>query len=516
MQIRLLLSFFLVVGCGPLFAAEYYLDSQNGSDSRSGTTPETAWRSLEKLNAAELKPGDTVFLFRTGVWRGTLRPKSGTVEAPITYTAFPKSSEPANAAAPKPRLYNSVPLGREEDWLAADDGLWVSASPVSQVGPATLPDVGNLIFDGNKAGFKKWKKSDLCNDDDFWFEPASRKVWIRSPENPAKRYSSIEAALRVNHIVDLSGAQHCVFSDLDLRYGAAHGFGGSSTAHITIRRCDLSWIGGGHQMSRDDGVPVRFGNAIEFWNDAHDHLIEECRLWEIYDAALTNQGMGKNRQENITYRNNVIWNCEYSFEYWNRDSESITKNIHVTGNACFDAGYGWGHRQRPDPNGRHLMFYETTAKTSEFFITDNIFSDATDSIARFDNRRGQEQTQQDSDAAQEQGGAAALDWTAELTLDRNRWYQPPGKTLVLWQKKVYTTEQFREYQKETGLDAHSTFEKEKIERCFRPLYSSRFRIPVFNAAAAQRGRDLTGGEAYRPYRLRYIGMCGRLRPQPSF
>ena len=71
-----------------------------------------------------------------------------------------------------------------------------------------------------------------------------------------------------------------------------------------------------------DGKPVRFGNGVEFWAGAHDCLVEGCRLWEIYDAALTNQGSGTNVQENITYRRNVIWNSEYSFEYWNRDQAS--------------------------------------------------------------------------------------------------------------------------------------------------------------------------------------------------
>ena len=71
--------------------------------------------------------------------------------------------------------------------------------------------------------------------------------------------------------------------------------------------------------------------------------MEDCRIWEIYDAALTNQGDGTNTQENITYRRNVIWNSEYSFEYWNRGSSSLTRNVVFEHNTCVDAGYGWGH-----------------------------------------------------------------------------------------------------------------------------------------------------------------------------
>ena len=34
-----------------------------------------------------------------------------------------------------------------------------------------------------------------------------------------------------------------------------------------------------------DGSNVRFGNGIEFWGGAHDHLVEGNRIWEIYDSG---------------------------------------------------------------------------------------------------------------------------------------------------------------------------------------------------------------------------------------
>lgn len=80
----------------------------------------------------------------------------------------------------------------------------------------------------------------------------------------------------------------------------------------------------------------------------------------------------------ITYRRNVIWNSEYSFEYWNRGPASRTRNIVFEHNTCVDAGQGWGHAQRPDPNGRHLMFYDNAAVTTNVVIRYNIFCNATD------------------------------------------------------------------------------------------------------------------------------------------
>lgn len=52
----------------------FYVNSADGDDARDGRSAEAAWRSLGRVNAAELKPGDTVRFQRGGRWRGSLRP----------------------------------------------------------------------------------------------------------------------------------------------------------------------------------------------------------------------------------------------------------------------------------------------------------------------------------------------------------------------------------------------------------------------------------------------------------
>ncbi|MBP7935594.1 MAG: right-handed parallel beta-helix repeat-containing protein [Phycisphaerae bacterium] len=327
--------------------------------------------------------------------------------------------------------------------LPADSTLLVKPGRLTQARcNQSMPlsvDVGNIIFDhGKTTGVKKWKLDDLRRDGDYLYDARSWQVKLRSDANPATRYRSIELALR-RHIVDQSGRGHVSYENLDLRYGAAHGFGGGGVHHITIRGCEISYIGGGHQLTRPDGSPVRFGNGIEFWADARGCLVEDCRIWEIYDAALTNQGSGKNVQENITYRRNVIWNSEYSFEYWNREAASRTNNIVFEHNTCVDAGFGWGHGQRPDPNGRHLMFYDNTAATTKVMIRHNIFCNATDSLMRLHGR----------------------DWTAELAMDFNCWIQARGPW-VLWDKQNVGAEGFSAFMRSHGLDGHSVLADPKF------------------------------------------------------
>lgn len=293
-------------------------------------------------------------------------------------------------------------------------------------------DVGNIIFDdGPATGVKKWSVAELRQPGDYCYDARTWQVLLRSDAHPATRHRRIELALR-RHIIDQSHRGHVTYENLALRYGAAHGIGGAATHHITVRDCDLSYLGGGHQFTPPGGRPVRFGNGIEFWADAHDCLVEGCRLWEIYDAALTNQGSGTNVQENITYRRNVIWNCEYSFEFWNRGPASQTRHIRFEHNTCVDAGHGWGHGQRPDPNGRHLMFYDNSSATADMVIRYNIFCNATDSCLRHHGR----------------------DWTAALTMDDNGWYQSQGP-LLLWGTERVGAERFAAFQRQRGFDAHS-------------------------------------------------------------
>jgi hypothetical protein len=69
-------------------AETYYVDGRSGQDSQAGTSPQTAWKTIEQANA-RLQPGDTV-LVRAGVYPGEcIRPaRSGTPEARITYAAY--------------------------------------------------------------------------------------------------------------------------------------------------------------------------------------------------------------------------------------------------------------------------------------------------------------------------------------------------------------------------------------------------------------------------------------------
>ena len=322
----------------------------------------------------------------------------------------------------------AIPAGAVFDFEPL--GIWRA-----EIGTAVAisRDVGILILNhGEKWGVKKWDLEELKAPLDYWYDAEYKRMVVACDANPAKKFRSIELAL-TTHIINESGKHDVTYDGLAVRYGGAHGFGGGSTRRITIRNCDVSWIGGGLQFFYPNGKPVRYGNGIEFWGSAVDNLVENNRLWEIYDAALTNQGNGSDDDEiNITYRNNVIWNAEYSFEYWNRPATTVTRNILFEHNTCVDAGYCWSHAQRPNPNGAHLMFYHNPAATTEFVVRNNIFVRSSDRCTRMWN-----------------------DWRKGLTL-QNNLYWSPDKPVMRWIEKTdYAAADFARYQAELGLDTNS-------------------------------------------------------------
>ena len=417
----------------------YHVSAGAGKDSNDGLSPRSAWQTIARVNSARLIPGDSVLFRRGDTWRGQLIPISGDATGQVTYGAYGKGA--------KPRIFGSLQRNRQTDWHDRGGNVWETESiPV---------DAGNIILDEGKAvGIKVWSRKDVDRPYRFWYDRDETAVVMYCEENPAKRHSSIECAL-TRHIIYEDQRSYVTYSDLDLRYGGAHGIGGGNTSHIVVRDCEFSYIGGGILFTTESGKPVRYGNGVEFWGNAHDNLVERCRLWEIYDAALTNQGSDTNTQANICYRNNVIWNCEYSFEYWNRPEDSITKNIRFENNTCVNAGHGWGHSQRPDPSGRHLMFYDNSAKTTSFFVCNNIFY----------------QMQKDNECCLDLHN----DWSAGLIMDHNCWYQPSGR-MIRWGSDSYAMNGLSAYQAKTDKDINSVAKDPRFvdidRRDFRPAPDS--------------------------------------------
>ena len=363
--------------------------------------------SLRELAAMELPPGATVLFKRGCVWRGQLRVRSGTPDHPVRYGAW--------GEGPAPILQPSLDRSEPGQWRREPDGLWCT-----ETGAAT--DIGNVILDHGDGGclFKRGSRADLLRDRDFWFDPSTGSVLVRSDAgDPAARWRSIELACKL-HCVDEAGAHDVVYEGLAVRYGAAHGFGGGGVERINILGCEASWIGGGVLYVDDLGNNVRYGNGIEFWSGAQDVRVEGCLIRDCFDAGLTDQSNEPGSvQRNLLWKNNTVERCEYSYEFWQQGEGATAENIRIEGNVFLDAGASWGHGQRWNPGGAHLRFQDTTVPTPGFAVVGNRFSCATECLARLFN-----------------------EWRDEAVFRDNVW-ESAGEPVCVWHARPRTGLRFR-------------------------------------------------------------------------
>jgi hypothetical protein len=99
MNLKLVIFFMLVMSlCNPSFSTDYYLSS-SGNDQNSGTSESSPWKTLQKLDSFQFKPGDIIHFNRGDQWIGKFRvTASGNSENPILFTSY--------GSGPMPRLSN--------------------------------------------------------------------------------------------------------------------------------------------------------------------------------------------------------------------------------------------------------------------------------------------------------------------------------------------------------------------------------------------------------------------------
>ncbi len=96
---RLLFVFMFLLPLSLLAQTTYYV-SNSGSDSNSGMSESSPWKSLTKVNSYFFMAGDKILFKRGDSWEGTITVRtSGTAGNPITYGAY--------GSGDKPKIYGS-------------------------------------------------------------------------------------------------------------------------------------------------------------------------------------------------------------------------------------------------------------------------------------------------------------------------------------------------------------------------------------------------------------------------
>lgn len=100
-------------------ATNYYFSSSTGNDYNDGKSAVTAWKSINKINAVNLLPGDSVLLMCNDTFPGgIIVSKSGNSSNPIYYGNYGPGNKPIISG--KTRVSN---------WTETSANIWVASCP---------------------------------------------------------------------------------------------------------------------------------------------------------------------------------------------------------------------------------------------------------------------------------------------------------------------------------------------------------------------------------------------------
>ena len=350
----------------------YYV-ANDGDDTNDGRNENAPWKTLERVSSAQLSAGDGVFFRRGDLFRGQLITKKG-----VTYSAY--------GTGDKPKIY-----GSRKNY--ANCGFWLKTDKANVYASAEAfeQDVGLIVFDGGKEwgekmsyGIKNYEwRGDapsfdgvLQSDLQFHHNKEDNLVYLYSEKDPNTRGTSCEIGFEE---LCLSGEGDGVTIDnLCIKYIGAHavGYGGTCVENLTVKNCEFGWIGGSLQPT-SNGRIVRYGNAVEIYGGCRNFVVENCYIYQCYDAGVTHQYFGNRpdflSMENVRYSDNVIEYCTYAIEWVNSQKEEngIMKNIEFSHNLLLYSGEGWGV-QRPYRHDSPFKGWQHTNRAENFVIYDNV------------------------------------------------------------------------------------------------------------------------------------------------
>ncbi|MFZ1728644.1 MAG: right-handed parallel beta-helix repeat-containing protein [Bacteroidota bacterium] len=254
----------LIVGAAPVLPATYYVSSSMGSDANDGLADHTPWKSIARVNAAGLVPGDSLLFKRGDIWKdGVLLSftESGTAEQPIIVAAYGVGSRP---------VISDITLldgsGDSLNWIRRSGNIWSMRCPetpnrlwldgVEVLRAAIAEDVGTTNSEGS---FESW-----------YYSTADSLLFLYAAQNPAHVYRSVEGN-RPAGVMALYRSAYIIFDGIDFRGGRWSTIYGGACSFITFRDCCIGYGRSGLTLTSADTSA-----------SAHDVLIERC----TFDSGL--------------------------------------------------------------------------------------------------------------------------------------------------------------------------------------------------------------------------------------
>ena len=291
----------------------YYVDSANGSDANPGNQA-APWKTIAKVNATMLTPGQSVGFRAGGTWREQLTPgQSGNAGNPITFASYGAGAQPIINGA------NMV------------TGWSLISANVYSASVATAP---YQVFFGGATGISVTSRAALTANYDWYYNPGTTSLYVYSTTNPSSL--TMEATYRA--YAALVSKAYINLTDLNLVKGNTINLYISAANNVTVSNCTVEQ-GAGDGVTIDNGsynitlnggtvdhngenpnAPLD-GDGIGIGNmgaGSHDITIENMNIYSNGNSAagynvMTSMSSTNALPFNVLIKNNTISNSNYLY-----------------------------------------------------------------------------------------------------------------------------------------------------------------------------------------------------------
>lgn len=307
------------------YATSYYV-SETGNDDATGTSPETPWQTIDKVNSVVYLPGDEILFKRGETWRmeELLVSSSGKVDNPVTYGPYGEGENP--------QLLGSLLAG---SWTKITGNIWASVAAISTNPRSVGYDAPEIFFEEhdrtvNWGLYRGYDAAFSQLTAEFHWTWNADTIYVYAPSDPAVRYSKVEVPqLAIG--IRLLDHNYVTITGLSLKYYADAGVYDSYSTPtelfgLKVTKCEIAYIGQKNGAAAY-GLNVHHSDSYYGSNEIHDCgrrgisltmyqtapsiqrnvVIENNRFhhgW--HTTSLDCNTAGPHTIENIVFRNNLV------------------------------------------------------------------------------------------------------------------------------------------------------------------------------------------------------------------
>lgn len=358
------------------FAATYYVDMANGSDSNNGTSDASPWKHCPgqaTSPARTINSGDTI-LFK----RGEVHYLDAGIQmiAGVTYDTYGSGARPildgqhsityafSDGAAKRNGItIRNIDIRHIGGWAEDNpilDGVLIASIDTATDIVTTATDHGFTVGRSLQATRDEWPSSIISGN------RSTSAVYyvIEAPTPTTLKLSSTSGGASVDFVTVPSGELRLFIPVSDTPGGTAIGLSGASD-NILIENVGISKIGQWIPKAPTNGVNSINGNGISMENNngvtIRNVTIEKLRTAISIKATASGGPIENILVENCTI-DHFVWGVDMAPRSAGATLQNVTiRGVTLSGTAVYDAGNWQGFGEKPHTDG---MFFRTAGMSS--------------------------------------------------------------------------------------------------------------------------------------------------------